>query len=47
MTSGVIYIIPYQFVHDDYDGADDAYDGRHGFGNSIEDCKDQIREMEA
>lgn len=38
---------PYQFVHDDYDGADDAYDGRHGFGNSVEDCKDQIREMEA
>lgn len=32
----------YEFVHDDYDGADDAYDGRCGFGDSIERCKHEI-----
>jgi hypothetical protein len=30
------------YVHDDYDGAPDANDHRHGYGDSIEDC---IREI--
>lgn len=36
----------YAFVHDDYDGAEDANDNRHGFGNSIEECCDEIDEIE-
>lgn len=36
----------YVFVHDDYDGADDANDSRSGFGPTVDDCKNQIDEME-
>ncbi len=39
-------IANYAFVHDDYDGAPDANDNRGGWGNSIEDCKAQIDDME-
>lgn len=34
------------WVHDDFDGAPDAHDNRHGMGKSIEDCKEWIDEME-
>lgn len=36
----------WSFWHDDYDGAEDARDGRCGHGASVEDCKAQIDEME-
>lgn len=36
----------YDFMHDDFDGADDANDTRCGCGSSIDDCKRQIDEME-
>lgn len=36
----------YEFCHDDYDGADDAHDTRYGYAKSIEDAKQQIKEME-
>ena len=35
----------YDFVHEDYDGAEDAQDNRHGSGSSVEDCKAQIDEL--
>ncbi len=35
------------FCHDDYDGAEDANDNRHGWGKSVDDCKEFIAEMEA
>lgn len=34
----------FRFVHDDYDGAPDARDARHGEGTSIMDCIRQINE---
>lgn len=34
----------WQWVHKDYDGAEDARDDRCGYGSSIEDCKLQIDE---
>lgn len=34
----------FTWVHEDYDGAPDAYDHRHGFGASIEGCIMQINE---
>lgn len=36
----------FKYVHDDYDGAPDAYDDRNGYGNSIEECKEQIDDIE-
>ena len=33
------------WYHDDYDGADDANDNRHGYGESLDACKRQIDEM--
>lgn len=33
----------YMFTHKDYDGPEDR---RHGYGKSIEDCKEQIDEIE-
>jgi hypothetical protein len=39
------YMEPFAFVHDDYDGAPDAHDHRHGEAKSIEDCIDQIEEQ--
>lgn len=38
--------LPYEYVHDDYDGAEDAGDSRCGYGVSIEDCKSQIDDHE-
>lgn len=38
--------VNYEFVHDDYDGAPDANDNRCGYGQTIENCKDQIDEIE-
>ena len=32
----------YEYVHDDYDGADDANDGRYGHAASIDACKVEI-----
>lgn len=34
----------FAFLHDDYDGAPDAHDNRHGFGTSVEDCRRRIDE---
>ena len=35
----------WQFVHEDYDGAEDSGDHRCGYGSSEEDCRRQIDEM--
>ena len=32
----------WHFVHDDYDGAEDANDNRHGHAASVEECKAEI-----
>lgn len=37
----------FAFCHDDYDGAEDANDNRCGYGASIEDCINEIEELEA
>ena len=34
------------FVHEDYDGAPDANDNRHGGGATIEECIAEIEELE-
>ena len=34
----------WHFEHDDFDGAPDAYDSRHGHGSSAADCARQIDE---
>lgn len=34
----------YAYVHDDYDGAEDAGDFRHGRAISVESCKAEIDE---
>ena len=39
-----IRTMDYGYYHDDYDGADDAHDARHGNGASIADCVKQIDE---
>ena len=36
----------YEFVHDDYDGADDANDNRCGYGKTVEECKQEIDAIE-
>ena len=36
---------PWEFSHEDYDGAPDAGDQRCGEGKTLEDCIDQINEM--
>ena len=35
------------FCHDDFDGAPDANDTRHGYGTTIQSCREQIAEYEA
>lgn len=35
----------FSFAHDDYDGAEDAFDHRCGYGATVEDCKAQIDEQ--
>lgn len=37
--------VDWVFAHEDYDGAEDANDGRAGCGPSIEDCRSQIDEQ--
>lgn len=34
----------YEYVHDDYDGAEDSHDNRCGHGESVEACKAEIDE---
>lgn len=36
----------YDFVHEEYDGAPDAHDERHGNAGSIGECIDRIDEIE-
>lgn len=36
----------YTFLHDDYDGAEDSCDNRHGHGCSLADCIDQINDLD-
>lgn len=36
----------YEFIHDDYDGAPDAGDKRHGAANTVEACKAEIDDWE-
>lgn len=36
----------YTFVHDSYDGAEDAHDNRYGHAVSVDDAKAQIDEKE-
>lgn len=37
--------VHWDFFHDDYDGAPDAFDHRHGVGADVEDCKRKIDEI--
>lgn len=45
------YLETWAFVHDSYDGAEDAHDHRHGSAKSIEDCivaiNEQIKDNES
>ncbi len=46
-----IYVAPGQpdgwsYVHDDFDGADDANDSRYGYADTVEACKAEIDERE-
>lgn len=34
--------INFQFVHDDFDGAEDSGDHRCGYGDTEQSCKEQI-----
>jgi hypothetical protein len=36
----------YEYVHDDYDGADDANDNRAGYARTVDEAKQQIDEYE-
>jgi hypothetical protein len=36
----------WSFYHDDYDGAPDSNDCRHGYAESIDGCIRDIKEME-
>ena len=35
----------WEWAHDDYDGAPDAYDQRHGLGETVDECVLQIEEI--
>lgn len=35
----------YAYVHDDYDGAEDAYDHRHGYTKTIDEAKTEIDDL--
>ncbi len=37
---------PWTYIHDDYDSADDYTDPRHGYCDSIDECKAEIDERE-
>lgn len=45
------WVEKWSFVHDSYDGAEDAHDHRHGSAKSIEDCivaiNEQIKDNES
>jgi hypothetical protein len=36
----------YAFVHDDYDGADDANDNRHGYARTVVEATHLIADLE-
>lgn len=36
------HLFTFAYMHDDYDGAEDAHDTRHGYGATIEACKQEI-----
>ena len=36
------FSMQYAYTHDDFDGAEDAHDKRHGYGSSVVNCKLQI-----
>ena len=36
----------YDYVHDDYDGAPDSHDRRHGFAATAEECQADIDALE-
>lgn len=36
--------VNWEYVHDDYDGAEDARDNRCGYGQTIDECKAEIDE---
>jgi len=40
------YTCTYTYAHDSYDGAEDAYDNRCGYGATIEECKAEIDSKE-
>lgn len=37
----------YAFIHDDFDGADDALDDRHGYARTVDEAKAAIDEKES
>lgn len=36
----------YEYTHDDYDGAEDAHDHRHGYAKTVEEAKAEIDEID-
>lgn len=36
----------FEYVHDDYDGAEDAHDNRYGLAHSVEEAKAEIDQRE-
>lgn len=41
-----LWNLRWSFVHDDYDGTEDAYDNRAGCAVSVAKCLEMIAEME-
>ncbi len=41
---GITVYAPWEWAHDEYDGAPDAYDTRSGQADTIEECMGQIDE---
>ena len=39
---GIHHSLTYAFAHDDYDGAEDANDHRHGFAPTVQAAKHEI-----
>ena len=44
--TGITNYAPWEFSHEDYDGAPDSGDNRAGGGHSIEECIELIQELE-
>jgi hypothetical protein len=40
------HIVAWAYVHDDFDGAEDANDNRYGYAATVEACKTQIDDHE-